>query len=206
MAHTPPGRTREQVFRFVRRRLLQGAPPTVREVQEEFGFRAVESARKHLEALVEEGRLAKTPGRARGYRLGRGPAPRARPAVPVPLLGEVQAGDLTTAVQSPDGFVAVETRFPAEDLFALEVRGDSMVGAGILAGDLVVVRRQPTARSGEIVVALVEDEATVKTLYLRGRGFELRPANPEFQPISGKLSELQILGVVIEVRRLLGGR
>ena len=69
MARTPPGRTREQVFRFVRRRLLEGVPPTVREVQDAMGFAAVESARKHLEALVAEGRLQKSKGSARGYRL-----------------------------------------------------------------------------------------------------------------------------------------
>ena len=69
MAHTPPGRTREKVFRFMRRRLMEGAPPTVREVQDAMGFAAVESARKQLDALVAEGRLAKTAGRARGYRL-----------------------------------------------------------------------------------------------------------------------------------------
>lgn len=200
MAHTPPGRTREQVFRFVRKRLLAGAPPTVREVQEEFGFGAVESARKHLEALVAEGRLTKTPGRARGYRLR--DDPKSGPTAAIPVLGEVQAGDLTTAIQAPDGYVAVESRFPLEELFALKVRGDSMMGAGILAGDLVIVRRQESARSGQVVVAMVGDEATVKTLRLRGRRFELRPANPAYEPIVGSVDDLAILGVVLELRRL----
>jgi repressor LexA len=202
MARTPPGRTREQVFRFVRKRLLEGAPPTVREVRDAMGFAAVESARKHLEALVAEGRLSKSKGSARGYRLA-GARAAQRPAAVVPVLGEVRAGALDLAVQEPDGYVMVESRFPASELFALRVRGDSMRDAAILAGDLVIVRRQDTARSGEIVVALVGEEATVKELWLRGKRAELRPANPAYEPIAVAAAELRILGVVIEVRRAL---
>jgi repressor LexA len=189
-------------LRFVRDRLLSGAPPTVREVQSHFGFRAVESARQHLEALVAEGRLAKQPGRSRGYRLAeRGRA--GRPVVLVPLLGRVQAGALTTAIEDPEDFLAVQTPLPAERLFALRVRGHSMTGASILDGDVVIVRRQPTADSGDIVVALVGDEATVKRLRLvRGR-VELHPAHPGFRPIAPEPSELSLLGKVIEVRRQL---
>jgi repressor LexA len=199
MAHTPPGRTREQVWRFVRDRLLAGDPPTVREVQEAFGFRAVESARAHLAALVAEGRLEQDPGRARGWRLPSDGGPGAYGAgvpVMVPVLGRVQAGALTTALEEPEGMVAVMRRTgpasrrprtprrrgaatpssPADDLFALHVRGDSMRDAGILDGDLVVVRRQETAADGEIVVALVGDEATVKRLRIAGRRSE--PAAP----------------------------
>jgi repressor LexA len=199
---TPPGQTRRQVFRFVRDRLLKGRPPTVREVQDAFGFRSVQSAREHLETLVAEGKLDKVPGQARGYRLppGRGAAPTAL----VPLLGRVQAGDLTTAVEEPDGgFLTVQARSSGDELFALEVRGESMTGAGILPGDVVIARRQPTATSGEIVVALVGDEATVKTLRRRGRRIELHPQNPRFSPIVPDPRELVLLGKVIEVRRYL---
>jgi repressor LexA len=200
MAHTPPGKTREKVFRFVRKRLLAGAPPTVREVQEEMGFAAVESARKHLEALVNDGRLAKTPGRSRGYRLAGSPRSR-RPAALVPVLGAVPAGDLQLAVQAPDGYLLVESRFSADELFALEVRGDSMVEAGIFSGDTVVVRRQATANTGDVVVAMVDDEATVKILRKRGRRVELHPANPDYQPIVPPPGDVRILGLVIELRR-----
>ena len=200
MAHTPPGRTREKVFKLVRTRLLAGSPPTVREVQAAMGFAAVESARKHLEALVADGRLIKTPGRSRGYRLAGQPKTR-RPTAVVPVLGDVAAGDLQLAVQSPDGYVVVESRFPPDELFALVVRGESMVGVGILPGDTVVVRRQATASTGDVVVALVDDEATVKTLRRRGRRVELHPANPEFEPIVPPPGELRILGLVIELRR-----
>jgi repressor LexA len=201
---TPPGQTRRQVLRFVRERLLAGRPPTVREVQEAFRFRSVQSAREHLEALVAAGKLVKEGGIARGYRL---PSTTALGATAlVPLLGRVQAGDLTAAIEEPDGgYISVQIPSLDEGFFALRVRGESMTGAGILPGDVVVVRRQPTAATGEIVVALVGEEATVKRLRkLRGRA-ELHPANPEFAPIVPPPGELAILGVVIEVRRYLEG-
>ncbi len=195
------GTARERVFAFVQQRLLEGRPPTIREVQAAMGFRAVESARSHLRALVEEGRLRWQHGLARGLRLPS--AAGGAPTVLVPLLGQVQAGDLTTAVQSPQGFLAVQTRVRPQDLFALRVRGRSMVGAGILPGDLVVVRRQPTAEDGEIVVALVGDEATVKRLRRRRGRVELEPANPRFQSIVVDPDQVVMLGKVIEVRRVL---
>ena len=198
MGRTPPGETRERIFRFVRERLLSGRPPTVRDVQRAFGFRAVQTAREHLEGLVGQGRLDKEPGRARGYRLpdeGRGEAP----TVLVPLLGRVPAGPLDAAIEELEGYVPVRTRHSPDDLFGLRVRGESMTGAGILPGDVVVVRRQPTAQSGEIVVALIEDEATVKRLRLRGRRAELHPENPAYEIL--KPEEMTLLGKVIEVRR-----
>ncbi|GAB4222846.1 MAG: transcriptional repressor LexA [Acidobacteriota bacterium] len=202
MAYTPPGETRRRVYRWVRERLLAGEPPTVREVQRQFGFRAVESARAHLEALVREGLLEKAPGRARGWRLP-GPPGGGGPPRLVPLLGRVQAGDLQAAIEDPEGWLPVGSRPAAEELFALRVRGESMTGAGILPGDIVVVRRQPDARPGEIVVALVGDEATVKTLRRRGRRIVLEPANPAFEPIVPDPRELQLLGKVVEVHRYL---
>jgi len=202
MAYTPPGRTREKVFRFVRDRLLAGMPPTVREVQSAMGFEAVESARRHLDALVAAGRLYKTPGRSRGYRLAeaRLRQPRVRA---VPILGRVQAGTPHAAVESPDGYVTAELDGRGE-FFALQVRGDSMTGIGILEDDVVVVRRQDRAETGDVVVALVGDEATVKTLQRRGRRFELQAANPRYAPIPIDQEGTRILGKVVEVRRRLG--
>jgi repressor LexA len=98
----------------------------------------------------------------------------------------------------------VQTRHPASKLFALRVSGDSMVGAGILDGDVVIVRRQRTANSGEIVVALVGDEATVKRLKFHAKRVELHPENPAYDPIIPDPKELLLLGKVIEVRRRLG--
>ena len=120
-----------------------------------------------------------------------------------PRLGQVQAGDLSLALESPDGHMVVQTRYPAHQLFALTVRGESMTGAGILPGDLVVVRRQPEASHGDIVVAMVHSEATVKRLYRRGRRLELHPENPDFDPIVPHPEDLRLLGRVIEVRRSL---
>lgn len=202
MAYTPPGRTREKVFRFVRDRLLAGAPPTVREVQTAMGFDAVESARRHLDALVAEGKLHKTPGRSRSYRLAeaRSQQPRVRT---VPILGRVQAGAPHPAIEAPDGYVTAEIEGRGE-FFALQVRGDSMIGLGILDDDVVIVRRQEKAEHGEVVVALVGDEATVKTLVRRGRRLELAPANPRYATLSVDPETTRILGKVVEVRRRLG--
>ncbi len=213
----PPGRTRRRVYEFVRKRLLRGDPPTVREVQAAFHFKAVQSAREHLEALVTDGLLAKAPGRARGYRLP--DDDNAAPAVLVPLLGRVQAGSLTTALEEPEGYLSISFRSSSsrdEQRFALRVRGDSMTGAGILDGDVVFVRRQSSADDGDVVVAIVGDEATVKTFRRRpapthqeGRAprnegrVELHPANPDFAVIVPPPDELHLLGKVIEVRRYL---
>ena len=201
MGRTPPGQTRERVFRFVQERLSAGQPPTVREVQEAFGFRAVQTAREHLEALVTEGRLEKQPGKARGYRL---PGPAVDPPRWVPLLGRVPAGAFETAVEYLDGYLPVQASlFDDEELFGLRVQGESMRDAGILPDDVVVVRRQPTADDGDIVVALVGDEATVKRLRRRGGRIELHPDNPAYDVLFPAPEEVQLLGRVIEVLRYL---
>ena len=197
------GTIRSEVLAFVRGRLAAGSPPTVREVQQAFGFKAVESARQHLEALVAEGRLAKSPGRSRGYRLPADGGPELNVRL-IPRLGRVQAGGLREAIEDPDGWLAVEGPATGAEMFALTVRGESMTGAGILPGDTVIVRRQDTARDGEIVVAQVRDEATVKRLRLRDGQIVLQPENPAFAPlIFAPDTEIRILGRVVEVRRRL---
>ena len=207
MPRTPRGETRESVYRFVCERLMSGRPPTLREVQHEFGFRAVETAPEHMQGLVSEGRLAQDPGRARGYRLPElapvGPGVLMAPARLVPLLGRVQAGALTTAVEENEGWVSVQTRHPADELFALRVRGESMLGAGILPGDIVIIRKDAPVANGDIVVALVDDEATVKRLRRSDGRIELHPENEEFSVIVRPASEVTLLGKVIEVRRQL---
>lgn len=196
---TPIGQTRELIYQFVRKRLLEGLPPTVREVCEAFNFRAVETARQHLERLVTEGRLAKRKGKARGYCLPTGM--KSDPVtIAIPLLGRVQAGGLMTAVEDIEGYVPVQSRGSGE-LFALTVEGKSMTGAGIFPGDIAIVRHQPTADSGDIVVALVGDEATVKRLRIKKNKIELHPENPDFKPIVPDPDHLVILGKVIEIRR-----
>lgn len=209
MPKTPPGRTRERVYDYVRRRLYEGRPPTVRDVQRAFRFRAVETARGHLDALVNEGRLLRRSGEARGLELPELSSRGASPPRLVPILGRVQAGALSTAVEDLEGYVPIASAAtpPGEhEYFALRVRGESMNGAGILPGDLVIVRRQSTASSGEIVIALVDDEATVKRFRLRRGRVELHPENPDFDvivPPPKDAPQSFILGKVVEVRRLL---
>lgn len=191
---------RERVFRYVRKRLLDGEPPTVREVQSAMGYGAVESARKQLEALVAEGRLVKDAGRARGYRL---PRDSSR-VVSVPIVGRIQAGDLQAAVEDSDGVIAIETRHPSDSLIALRVVGLSMRDRGILPDDIVIVRRTPSADPGSIVAAMVDGEATVKTLRVRGQRVVLEPANPDFESIERDADEVSLVGRVVAVHRDLG--
>jgi repressor LexA len=201
MGRTPAGQTREKVFRFVRDRLAGGRPPTVREVMEAFGFRSPQTVREHLDALVEDGRLEKEAGLARGLKLPgrRGEAP----TVLVPLLGRVPAGPLDAAIEDLEGHLPVQSRRPPGDLFCLRVRGDSMKDAGILDGDLVVVRRQPRAETGDVVVALIGDEATVKRLHVARGRVELRPANDAYLPIVPEPGTMRVIGKIVEVRRAL---
>ncbi len=200
MAYTKPGETRKKIYEFVRSRILAGYPPTVREVQEAFSFRSVQTAREHLDILVRDGLLEKQPKKSRAYRIPDRPGLL---SFPVPLLGRIQAGQLTTAVEDLEGYIDVQASHPYDQLFGLRVRGHSMQDAGILPGDIVIVRQQPSAESGDIVVALVDDEATVKTLRIKEGRPELHPANPAFEPIVPEAEELTILGKVIEVRRYL---
>jgi len=207
---TPPGETRESIYKFMRDRLLEGKPPTVREVQARFGFKAVQTAQAHLEQLVAEGRLVKEygemKGRARGYGLPESSVDHARPTVFAPVLGHIQAGNLQAAIEDREGLVPVQRgrrRAGSEQLFALRVRGESMLEAGILPDDIVIVRAQQTADVGDIVVAMVGDEATVKTFRTRRGKVVLQPENAAFEPIVLDPHEVKILGKVIEVRRYL---
>jgi len=207
---TPPGETREQIYQFMRDRLLAGKPPTVREVQARFGFKAVQTAQAHLEQLVAEGRLSKSfgeyKGRARGYALPESSVDHGPPPVFAPLLGAIQAGGLQAAIEDREGMVPVvrgSRRAGSEQLFALRVRGESMKDAGILPGDIVVVRMQPNANPGETVVAMVDDEATVKTFRTRRGKIVLQPENEAFEEMVFEPDQVKILGKVIEVRRSL---
>ena len=192
---------RAKVFAFITERLRAGRSPTLREVQAAVGFRSTESARIHLDALVRLGKLIKEPG-ARGYHLPDTGEPR-RTVVSVPVLGRVQAGALTTAVEDREGELLMVSHRENDELFALRVQGESMNGAGILPGDFVIVRRQAVAASGDIVVALVDEEATVKRLHVRGKRMELRAENPAFPAIVPAPGTMTLLGKVIEVRRFI---
>lgn len=203
MARTPPGRTRERILAFVRTSLERGRSPSIREVQAAVSLRAPEGARQHLMHLVEEGRLERAEG-ARGWRL---PADATTHTRFVPLLGQVPAGDPTEAIGEREGVVPVDVRRvrgAGDKLFALRVRGESMCDAAILSGDVVIVDPKAHARHGDIVVARIDTDATVKRLWIAKGRTELRPENPAFRPIVlAPGEELEILGKVIEVRRYL---
>jgi len=186
------------IQRFAREK---GYPPTIREIGREYGISSTNGVRYYLNLLEKEGHLR------RSERISRGIEGMAKPAavanVGIPILGRVAAGQPILADESFEGTVEPGEMFgDRSGLFALRVRGDSMTGAGIMAGDYVIVRQQESANAGDIVVALIENEATVK-YYRPGRGrIELVAANPAYEPIAvDPSSGFRVLGVVRGVLR-----
>ena len=173
----------------------QGYPPSVREIGEAVGLKSPSTVHFHLKHLEEAGVIEKGAGKGRAITLTTPPIPEDR----VPVVGNVAAGSPILAEECIEDYLTFDTGGRSEEYFALRVRGESMLNAGILPGDLVVVRRQPTANNGEIVVALIEDEATVKRLSLRNGQIWLMPENDAYTPIDG--SNAQILGKVAAVGR-----
>jgi len=153
-----------------------GYPPTRAEIAQVFGFRSANAAEDHLRALARKGLIEIEEGRARGIRL--------REALGIPLIGRVAAGQPILAEAHVQGRYQIDPGLfkPRAD-FLLKVRGLSMIEAGILEGDLLAVHRSAEARSGQIVVARIGDEVTVKRLKRRGGTLELLPENPDFAPI-----------------------
>ena len=153
-----------------------GYPPTRAEIAQAFGFRSANAAEDHLRALARKGLIEIEEGRARGIRL--------REALGIPLIGRVAAGQPILAEAHVQGRYQIDPGLfrPRAD-FLLKVRGLSMIEAGILEGDLLAVHRSAEARSGQIVVARIGDEVTVKRLKRRGGTLELLPENPDFAPI-----------------------
>jgi len=183
-----------QVLNFILERLhTMGSPPTIREIARHFGFSSTGSPRVHLRALARKGYLRLNPQISRGIEV-------LAQAIGIPIVGRVKAGGLELAVEDVEGYLDLSRVFPYEEtIFALRVRGDSMVGAGIMDGDLAIVRRQPLAEEGEIVVALIGEEATVKRFFKEPQGIRLEPANPAYEPILSK--DAIIVGKVIGLIR-----
>ena len=178
-----------------------GFPPTIREIGQAFEISSTNGVRYYLTMLEKGGHLK------RSGRISRGIGPTApQAATGIPILGRVAAGQPILAEENREGSLeAVEMFGDPRGLFALKVRGDSMVDAGILAGDYVVVRHQENANAGEIVVALVGDEATVKYYRPREDSVELVPANSKYEPIVvAEESDFRILGTVRGVIRTIG--
>ena len=172
----------------------QGYPPSVREIGEAVGLRSPSTVHAYIKRLHEEGLINKDRRKTRAISV---PMPA---AAGLRIIGEVTAGRPIYAYEQELGVLPYDPG-DSGDFFALMVTGDSMQGAGILDGDYVVVRQQETARSGEVVVAIIGEEATVKRLHIDGPDVWLLPENPDYDPIDG--NECQILGRVTAVVREL---
>ena len=182
---------RQEIYEYLRDFTAEnGYPPTVREIMHAVGLRSTASVHYHLAELERSGRISIDGFKNRAITLteGRG----------IPLVGVVTAGVPILAVENIEGYPPWEGE---SGCFALRVRGDSMIGAGILDGDKVIVRPQPTAENGEIVVALLGEEATVKRLRRRDGHVWLMPENPNYSPING--DEAQLIGRVKAIYREL---
>ncbi|MBF0588599.1 MAG: transcriptional repressor LexA [Magnetococcales bacterium] len=178
----------------------EGHAPTVMELADRLGISGP-SVHEQLRNLERKGYIRRRAHKARSIEVLKGGATLLPRLIPVPILGEVTAGTPILAEENYVGEVLVETSVARGRCFALSVLGDSMIEAGIVDGDIVIVRQQPIAESGEIVVALLEDEATVKRLSIDGERITLQPANPDYAPIVVQQEDaLRILGKVIAVR------
>lgn len=176
-------------------------PPTVREIGEIFSVKS-STVFAHLKALEKKGFISRSPGKSRGIQLTR------TDSVPsgIPFLGQVPAGPFDLAVEQHDEYIDIDARmFGKGDLFALKIKGESMIEAGILNGDTVIVSRCSDANEGEIIVALVEDEATVKKIRRSAGAVLLEPANSTMKPMffAPGDPEPQIIGRVVGVLRKL---
>ncbi len=192
----PINDTQQKIYEFLCERSQCGVPPSVREIGSAVGLRSTSSVQANLDALEEAGYIERDPLLKRSIRvLG-----QAENVTSVPLLGTVTAGMPILAVEQIEGYIPYNGHISRDkSLFALKVRGESMLWAGILDGDIVICEKTPYATNGEIVVAMIEDEATVKRFYKENGHFRLQPENDAYEPII--TNEVIILGKVIALYR-----
>ena len=195
----------KEILDFIKNEILnKGYPPSVRDICEAIRLKSTSSVHAHLETLEKNGYIRRDPTKPRAieiiddnFNLTR------REVVNVPLVGTVAAGQPLLAVENVDSYFPIPAEYlPNKQTFMLKVKGDSMIKAGILNGDDVIVVEQNTARDGDIVVALIEDSATVKTFYMEDGYIRLQPENDTMDPIIVE-DNLTILGKVIGVMRFL---
>ncbi len=197
MATAPTGRQAE-ILAFIEDHVERhGYPPTVREIGQGVGLASPSTVHRHLEKLEEGGHLRRDPSKPRAMLVGLPGGKQAAPPAPMtlPLVGAVAAGAPILAEEHVEDHVAAP--FAAD--YLLRVKGDSMINAGILDGDLVAVKQQQDARDGQIVVALLEDEATVKRVYREPGGVRLEAENEAYEPIRG--TDIRVIGRVVGVMR-----
>ncbi len=195
----------EAVLRFVVECIRDnGLPPTMAEIGGEFGITSTNGVSDHLLALEKKGYIERT-SKARGIRV----TPKAaaglyqNDAAMIPLVGYVAAGTPLLAEENVEDHIAVSSSLAGSATYCLRVTGDSMIEDGMLDGDIVVVDQQRRARIGDVVVALIDGEATVKHYHPNGAAVELRPANSSMVPVHCQAEELQLQGVVVALQRSL---
>lgn len=187
-----------QILEYIKKHIREkGYPPAVREIGRAVGLSSTSTVHAYLRRLEQKGCLRRDPTLPRALVVAEEAEEQ---LVSVPLLGRVAAGVPVMAEENWEDVLQLPTSFLGSgEFFALRVRGDSMVEAGILEGDVVVVRRQPTAENGDIVVALVEGEATVKRFYRENGSVRLQPENSRMEPII--TDKVEILGKVVTLLR-----
>lgn len=203
----------KRVYEYIVQSIQEhGYAPSVREIGDALGLKSPSTVHFHIKHLEELGLIEKGAGKGRAIALKKqaeAPAQEISAAQKydepeerrnqVPILGNVAAGSPILAQECVEDYLTFDTGSRSGEYFALRVRGESMLGVGILPDDLVVVHKQQTANNGEIVVALLGDEATVKTFSRKNGEIWLLPANPDYQPIDGR--ECEIMGRVVAVVR-----
>ena len=188
--------TQRKIYEFLVERSTDGVPPSVREIGAAVGLRSTSSVQSNLDALEAAGYIQRDPLLKRSIRI----MGQADNVTQVPILGTVTAGAPILAVEQIEGyFPYTGTVSRDKPLFALHVRGESMIQAGILDGDIVIAEKTPFARNGEIVIAMVDDEATCKTFYKENGYYRLQPENDTYEPII--VDDCSILGKVVAVMR-----
>ena len=193
----------QEILEYIKEQILKkGYPPAVREICEAVRLKSTSSVHAHLETLEKNGYIRRDPTKPRAieilddtFNLTR------REVVNVPIVGHVAAGARSLATENIENyFLGPGEYMPNQDVFMLHVKGDSMINAGILNGDNILVRQQSSASNGDIVLALVEDSATVKTFYKENGYYRLQPENDFMDPII--VDDVSILGIVFGVFRL----
>ncbi|MCB9736356.1 MAG: repressor LexA [Deltaproteobacteria bacterium] len=193
----------QEVLDFIQTRIAKdGYPPTIREIGEELGIKSTNGVNDHLKALERKGYLNRTEAKSRACV----PVGLNEDMIEVPVLGRIAAGLPILAQENVEDTVRIDRFFlgKSQEVFALRVVGESMINDGIHDGDFIFVQKQKTASRGAIVVALIEDEATVKRYYPEGDRIRFQPANDNMQPIyvnARDFRETQILGIVVGVYR-----
>ncbi len=179
----------------------EGYSPSVRDICNALNMKSTSTVHTYLERLERKGMIQKESGKSRTLRI-ENEGIHASSTVRVPILGKVAAGMPILAVENYEGYIDFprpSSNVTSNDMFALRIQGDSMIEAGILDGDLIIVEKRTTAEDGEIIVALVDDEATVKTFYREADCFRLQPENRAMEPIY--VRELLVLGKVVASMR-----